>query len=69
VASRSQGSRWLEPYSAPCCYYSAHQVGPVSLLKAGEGCMALTDQYFMVDRYQIVDPTDYVYVVYFGIFI
>jgi hypothetical protein len=37
-------SRWREPYSAPRCCLSAVQVGPASLLKAAEGCMALTDQ-------------------------
>jgi hypothetical protein len=33
--------------------------------------MALTDQYCMVDSYQTLDPTDYLYVQvdYFGIFI
>jgi hypothetical protein len=41
---------------------------PVSLLKAAEWCMALTDQYCMVDSYQILPQTDYLYVVYFGIF-
>jgi hypothetical protein len=59
-----QGSRWLERYSAPFCCYSADQVGPVSLLKAAEGCMALADQYCMVDSYQTLDP----YVDYFGTF-
>jgi hypothetical protein len=31
--------------------------------------MALTDQYCMVDSYQTLDPTSYLYVDYFGIFI
>jgi hypothetical protein len=41
-------SRWREPFSAPCCCLSADQVASTYLLKAAEGCMALTDQLLRV---------------------
>jgi hypothetical protein len=47
-----QGPRWLELYSAPFCCLSEVQVGPVSLLKAAEGCLTLTVKFLMVVRCQ-----------------
>jgi hypothetical protein len=52
----------------PCLYFRKSLILWLSLLKAAEGCIALTDQYCTVDSYQALDLTDYLYVVYFGIF-
>jgi hypothetical protein len=47
-----QESRWRELYSAPCCCLSADQVRSASLLKAAEGCMALTDRFLSAVKCQ-----------------
>jgi hypothetical protein len=62
-----QESRWREPYSAACCCLSADQVGPASLLKAAEGCMALTDRFLSVVKCQTCRADRILVYNYFGI--